>query len=455
VRFVDRAIRAIGGWLPVLNFSGGAAIDVGERPLAMLAANIDVDASGLIISYPTFFVITRLKWYALRLTSEPRTFLIEDVTPAVYASLADASVTATLDVFGSAVVGVTVDDTGERVLEYREVGSIAAPLTNAPSCSAVVVTPERFIFALGTDDGARSVQWCDQENPTVWDAAITNQAGQFTLTCQGKLMCGARGRGETLIWTTNELFGAEFIGGDLIYRFVERGSNCGIKSRNAKAVINGRAYWMGHRSFFMYDGFVQPIPCEVADFVFDDATYGIDPANVHRTYAVPCTEFHEIAWHYYALNGSIRQVVYNYLTGVWHLDSLDRVAGIDQGVLRYPIKGASDGALYIHEYQTSMLVAAAEQVPYIESGPIELGDGEQTLHVSEVIPDGKTTTGVSMTFYGNFNPTENETTYGPYTMANPTSVRVDARQVRIKLLEVTKGWRFGTPRLRVTAAGQR
>lgn len=423
----------------------------------MLSANIDQDVGlGLISPTATLAVITRQKWYALRLSSEPRTYTLVDITPAAHGGQTDSIVSATMDLFGSDIIGVTRESTW-GALNYWDssAGGVAAPLTNAPSCHAVVVTPERFILALGISNDGKLIQWCDQENPTVWTASPTNQAGDFPLTCEGKLMCGARGRGETLIWTTAELFAARYIGGPFVYSFIQVGSNCGIRSGNAKCVVNGKAYWMGARSFFSYDGFVQTVPCEVADFVFDDATYGVDPALAHRTYAIVRSEFSEIAWHYYALNGSVRQVVYNYVTGIWFLDALDRVAGVDQGVLRYPVMGASDGALYIHEYQTSMLVSSVEQVPYAESGPIEIGDGDQTMHVSEVIPDGKTTTGVSMTFYSNFHPTENETTNGPYTMANPTSVRVDGRQVRIKLLEVTKGWRFGTPRLKATPSGAR
>ena len=54
----------------------------------------------------------------------------------------------------------------------------------------MVVTEERFIFALGAGGNPRKVQWCDREANTVWSPAATNEAGDFELVTSGQIMCG-------------------------------------------------------------------------------------------------------------------------------------------------------------------------------------------------------------------------------------------------------------------------
>ena len=58
--------------------------------------------------------------------------------------------------------------------------TVAEPLTNAPiNNKGIVVTEERFIFALGAGGNSRKVQWCDKENNTQWTALSTNEVNNF------------------------------------------------------------------------------------------------------------------------------------------------------------------------------------------------------------------------------------------------------------------------------------
>jgi hypothetical protein len=93
--------------------------------------------------------------------------------------------------------------------------------------------------------------------------------------------------------------------------------------------------------------------------------------------------------------------------------------------------------------------------PYVESGPVEIGDGDRLMDITQYIPDQKTLGDSDLTIYGAMYPTAAERTYGPYTSANPTSVRINARQIRLRVDEVLKGWRFGTPRFDVQPGSRR
>jgi hypothetical protein len=94
--------------------------------------------------------------------------------------------------------------------------------------------------------------------------------------------------------------------------------------------------------------------------------------------------------------------------------------------------------------------------PFAKSGPIELGNGDQVMAVSEIIPDENTLGDVVVSFTSRPYPTGPESTYGPYTAAQKTDVRFTARQVEVKYTGTgSKDWRVGVPRLNVKTAGGR
>lgn len=93
--------------------------------------------------------------------------------------------------------------------------------------------------------------------------------------------------------------------------------------------------------------------------------------------------------------------------------------------------------------------------PNADSGPVELGAGDEVMDVSYYIPDENTLGAVNLSLLASRYPTGAETVVGPFTAANPTSVRVNARQVRLRIEQVLHGWRFGTPRLDVQTGEQR
>ena len=56
---------------------------------------------------------------------------------------------------------------------------------------SILVTEERFIFALGADNNPRLVQWADRESLTDWTVSIQNEAGFIELSTNGQIMTGA------------------------------------------------------------------------------------------------------------------------------------------------------------------------------------------------------------------------------------------------------------------------
>ncbi|MGA0927596.1 MAG: hypothetical protein ACO3RW_10390, partial [Burkholderiaceae bacterium] len=174
--------------------------------------------------------------------------------------------------------------------------TIAAVITNAPThCNAVMVTSERFVFALGAGGNSRKVAWCDQEDNTAWTPSPTNQAGDYELVTTGELLAGKRVRGVNILWTDIDCHMAQYVGQPFVYGFERIGSGCGLISPQAVAVVSdASAFWMSRGNFWMYDGAVRPLPSDVSDYVF----LNINDAQRSKIYAVHNSQFGEVWWFY-------------------------------------------------------------------------------------------------------------------------------------------------------------
>lgn len=370
-------------------------------------------------------------------------------TPRADATLVLDATVWTLDTWGQNLVGVSPDD--RIIYEWALVlTDRAVPVANAPDCAALVVTPERILMALGADGDPRKVKWCGQENNTDWTPTAVNQAGSFPLQTGGSLMCGKPISAGTLLFTDTDVWLASYRGDQFVYSFSKQGSGCGVISRQAVAAIDAQAVWMGRSSFWLYNGYVQPLPCDVADYVFAD----MNRAQVSKTYAVRNSAYNEIEWHYCS-ESSVeidRCVVWNYVENYWNIGRPNRTCGTDKGVFTYQVMADIDGFIYEHEVGNNY----DGQSLFAESGPLEIGNGDTVLYASHLAPDERTAGQVSATFKSRLFPNGDETIFGPYSLHTPTPIRVTGRQVKVRYDAVTNAdWRVGTPRLEVLSGGRR
>lgn len=369
---------------------------------------------------------------------------LASVTPAT---------TWTLDTWGEYLVGCSNAD--GKLYEWQldfTTPTLAAPITNAPTgCKAILVTSERFIMALGSGGNPRKVQWCDQENNTVWTPTTLNQAGDFELATPGTLMAGKRVRGINLLWTDVDCHASTYIGQPYIYNFEKIGAGCGLISAQAVAIVtDATAFWMSKNGFWMYDGTIKPLQSDVSDYVYRN----MNTSQSSKTYAVHNGEFGEVWWFYPSSNSNEvdSYVLYNYREGHWNIGSLSRTCGTGRGAFEKPLMMSVDGYLYEHEvgydYDGSTL--------YAESGPVQIGNGDNVMAVKELIPDELNQGEVNATFKTKFYPNGDETSYGPYSMSNPTSVRFTARQVKMRVQATgNTNWRVGTMRVDAATGGRR
>ena len=329
--------------------------------------------------------------------------------------------------------------------------TLAAAITNAPvNNKALLVTQERILFALGAGGNPRKVQWCDQENNTLWTPAGDNLAGDYELATAGTLIAGKRVKGVNLLFTDVDVHTAQYVGAPFVYGFEKAGSGCGLISAQAVAAIDTAAIWMSKAGFWIYDGYVKPLPSDVSDYVFDNLNFN----QASKVYAVHNSKYGEIWW-YYPSSGSTENdsyVTFNYRENHWNIGLLARTAGADSGVFANPLMVSTDGFVYEHEVGFAYDSASL----YAESGPVQLGNGDNIMSVRQVIPDEQTLGEAVVSFKTRNYPTGTQSTFGPYTAANPTSVRFSGRQVNVKVTGNTLAdWRIGVMRLEAIPAGKR
>jgi hypothetical protein len=173
-----------------------------------------------------------------------------------------------------------------------------------------------------------------------------------------------------------------------------------------------------------------------------------------KVYAVHNSKYGEIWWFYpsSASNEVDSYVTFNYRENHWNIGSMARTAGTDRGVYLNPLMVSTDGYIYEHEVG----FAYDGGTVYAESGPFEIGRGDNIMAVRQVIPDEQTLGEVTVSFKTREYPTATETTYGPYSASEPTDVRFSGRQVKIKYTgSILDDWRIGVTRLDAVAAGKR
>ena len=367
-----------------------------------------------------------------------------------YGNYSEAT-TWSLDNWGEYLVACNTDD--GRLLEWQlNTGTDAAVIANAPtSNSSLIVTEERFIFALGSGGNPRKISWCDREDNTLWTPAATNEAGDIELQTSGQIMLATRTKSQTLILTDVDAHTARYQGPPYVYGFERVGTSCGAISRRCAADVDVGVFWMGQRGFYMFDGnSVNELPCEVHDYVFSD----MNTAQQSKIWALNNGQFGEVWWFYCSGDSTEidRYVAFDYKERHWLIGELDRTSGVQRGVFKYPFMTTAASDLKEHEVG---LNADGERI-FAETGPISIGAGDQVMSVTQLIPDEQSQGDVDVSFKTRFHPNDVERTYGPYDPNNPTSVRFSGRQMRM-LVEGDRlaHWKVGTMRVDAKPMGKR
>lgn len=455
VRWHDGSIRPIGGWLRRQTITN---VDI-----ASVIADASLEAVRDIFTWRSLSQATNMVLGSnLALYHVSASGVVTNITYVGYTarnSTKDASVQAGYGqgAYGLGAYGVAnnltgqdpnppdrwyFDNFGELLLTgVRQNGTIyeldlatltLSGVTNAPSVvQDLCVTDQRQVFVIGGEGEPRRVQASDIENRTDWTPVAANQAIDRTLAGTGKLLRAVNVLRQILILGESDAHVARYIGPPYIYSIELAGENCGPRAAEAVARTDRFAVWWGSRSFWLYDGSVQQLPCTVMDFLHDD----INPVQESKITTFTVTDYSEVWWLYQSNSSATGEldsyVSWNYVGNHWTTGRLNRTAGVDATVTQSPVLITPTGELYNHE-QDSVI---PDGDVYVQSGPMQLGAGDKNMAVRYIYPDTEATGDVSFTLIGRQLPNATEHTYGPYAYQQqaPIPTRALARDIILRV----------------------
>ena len=370
------------------------------------------------------------------------------------------------------------DRTNNLTTRAVEIGDITgADATPTIAKQILVSDQDRHVIAFGANTIGTTIQdpllirFSSQESLLNWTPTATNTAGDLRLGGGSEFVQAVETKQAILVFTDKTLHAMKFIGPPFTFGLQELSKNITIMSPKAAVAVDDVVYWMGQDTFYIYaGGQTQQLPCTVKNKVFLD----INDEESEKIYAGVNSEFGEIIWFYPNASSSDNSnyVIYNYNDKTWYYGILARDVWLDRGLRRNPLAG---GGGYIYNQETGFDDDGVAMSSFIETAPIDMGDGEKFSFIKRIIPDvtflgssnlsspNATFTIKARNFPGaDFSDTDqgtsNRTSTSPVeAFTEKIDVRVRGRSFALRVSSDALGckWKLGSPRVDIRADGRR
>jgi len=375
--------------------------------------------------------------------------------------------------------------TSARAIELSATSTFSGEKSVPTIAKQVLVSDvDRHVIAFGCDavnssssaaqgNGVQDpllIRFSSQENPVDWFPTATNTAGDLRLGAGSTFVQAVETKREILVYTDKSLHSMRFIGPPFTFGITQIASNITIMSPSAAIATEDVVYWMGIDNFYVHAGQTAQLPCTVKDEVFTN--FNLEEKD--KVVAGINSEFGEVWWFYPSASSTEndKYVIWNYVEKVWYFGTLSRTAWLDRGIRNFPI-AASTPNLFNHESgfddDTSAMTA------FIETAPMDIGDGDKFVSIKRVIPDltftgsvtgsspNATFTVKARDFPGSdFDQTGTGTTSRTATspveqFTEKLDYRIRGRSFAIRLDSSALGCKFkmGTPRVDIREDGRR
>jgi hypothetical protein len=355
--------------------------------------------------------------------------------------------------------------------------------TGTPTIAKQVLVSDtdRHIIAFGCDSqnnvGVQDpllIRFSSQESLTEWDAEVTNTAGDLRVGSGSEIIVAVETRNQILVFTDISLHSMQFLGPPFTFGLAQVAENITIAGPSAVTAVDDKVFWMGIGDFYVYTGQTQKLPCPVRAYIFDDINVG----QIELTVCALNSTFSEVWWFYPSAgsNENDRYVIYNYVENTWAIGALTRTAWHDRGLFNAPIAASTDGYLYNHEsgQNDGSTNPPSAITSYIESSQISIGEGNNFVFLTKLIPDLTFENSISDAPTVDFTLQARNFPGGAYLQTDTSGVtqsattpveqfteqtwiRLRGRSFAVKVESDTTDtqWRLGTPRVEIRPDGRR
>ena len=363
-------------------------------------------------------------------------------------------------------------------VENNGTNTRAVAISSAPTENTVVIAAplDQRLIAAGTMTDASVfdpmfVRWCgtpDEGGFNEWIPGTNNTANNIRLGDGSEIRGGVYSRNQILIWTDNALYGMTATGSSYVFTTQQIGTNCGLVGLHAAVEADGRAYWMSQTDFFVFDGTLKTLQCDIKQYIFNE----LNTQYYDKIYAGFNKEFTEITWLYVSGTNSEcdKYVTYNPQGDWWSFGDAIWTTWEDKKMFDTILTTGSGSYLYDNEPVSVYTGDGVAIESFIESGDFDLdsaGASNSMVFVDRLVPDVQLPLGGSVDMNLSFKrypltSAGETTTKGPFTIKSNTpkvSMRGRGRQASIKIERGTSvdntQWKVGKLHLDMMADGPR
>ena len=226
--------------------------------------------------------------------------------------------------------------------------------------------------------------------PDSWDATDTTKSAGFNdlVQMQSGIVDGATLGTNFIIYSKDQVWLMEFVGGTFIHNFRKLFSECGVVNQNCILEVDGTHYVFDHDDIYVHDSHTRQSICDerVKEYIFG----GLNTAKTDRCFAHHNPDLDEVMFCYVSgddmaeyTNGSRcnRAAVFNYKKQTWSFMDLPNVSSSTVGTVRSSVNynlatlsyESSGGTYYTQEagYDIhSLFVGEANSVDGITSAKL-------------------------------------------------------------------------------------
>jgi|13_taG_2_1085334.scaffolds.fasta_scaffold05322_5 hypothetical protein len=367
-----------------------------------------------------------------------------------------------------------------------ELSTLSGTKTSIPQRAkqTIVSDQDRHVIAFGCDglntsatatqgDGVQDpllIRFSSQESPLEWFPTATNTAGDLRLGGGSTFVQAVEAKQQILVFTDKTLHAMKFIGPPFTFGLQELSKNITIMSPYSAIAVEDVVFWMGVDTFYGYiGGQTVQLPCTVKDKVFLD--FNFEERN--KVHVGVNSEFSELIWFYPSSSSTEidRYVAYNYSEKLWYYGTMVRQSWLDRGIRTLPI---ATGGQYLYNHEVGYDDDGSAMTSFIESAPIDIGDGDKYVFLSEIVPDitfnGSTSVNPDVDFTvksknfsgGNFLQTQSGKTQRTATspveqFTEKLNYRLRGRSFALRIDSTSLGtkYKLGTPRASIREDGRR